>query len=97
MGRLERNAKTYSHSRYTTAPYKLSTKLKEKQDSTEIGTDYEHQKAKDYLTRQYKNSKELSTTKMTASKHSCKVLHQYNPLFLVEGDQETKTGQKRSW
>jgi hypothetical protein len=52
-----------------------------KKDSLEIGIDYEHQKAKDYLTQQHRNSSNSSlTTKMIAIKHSCKFLHQLNPL-----------------
>jgi hypothetical protein len=66
-----------------------------KKDSVEVGTDYEHQRAKEYLTQQHRNSNNSSiTTKIIASKHSCKVLHQLNPLFHVEGDQENKTCQE---
>jgi hypothetical protein len=53
-----------------------------KADSFETG---EHPKAKDYLT-QHRSSKNSSiTTKITASKHSCKVLHQQNPLTIPCG------------
>jgi hypothetical protein len=60
---------------------------------------YEHQKAKDYLTKQHRNSKNSSiTTKMMAAKHFGKVLHQKNPL-LVEGEQKIKQelGQEAGW
>jgi hypothetical protein len=58
-----------------------------KEDSTEVGNDYKHQKAKDYLTQQHRKSKNSSiTTKTIALKHSCKVLNQLNPLFPVEGN-----------
>jgi hypothetical protein len=71
--------------------------LKQKEDSIEVSTDYEHQRAKDYLTQQHRNSNNSSIrTKMIASKHSCKVLHQQNPesRIPVEGDQENKAGQE---
>jgi flagellar biogenesis protein FliO len=32
----------------------LNKKLKKKEDSLEVGTDYEHQRAKDYLTQELK-------------------------------------------
>jgi hypothetical protein len=67
--------------------------LKKKEESVEIGVDYEHQKAKDYLTQRHRSSNNSSIAiKIIAYKHSCKVLHQQNPLlFPVEGDQENKT------
>jgi hypothetical protein len=46
--------------------------LKKKEESVKIGTDYEHQRAKDYLTQQHRNSNNSSIRKMIASKHSCK-------------------------
>jgi hypothetical protein len=56
--------------------------LKKKKDSVGIGTDYEHQKAKDYLMQQHRNSENSSiTTKTTASEHSCKVSHQQNQQY----------------
>jgi hypothetical protein len=33
---------------------------------------------------------------MTASKRSCKALHQQNSLTIVEGDKKTKTDKKTS-
>jgi hypothetical protein len=53
---------------------------KKEDDSVEGGTDYEHQRAKDYVTQQHRNSNNSSITKLIASKHSCQVLHQQNPL-----------------
>jgi hypothetical protein len=64
---------------------KKKTKKKQKKNrknegSVEVGTDYEHQGAKNYLTQQHRNSNNSSIgTKMIASTHSCKVLHQQNP------------------
>jgi hypothetical protein len=56
-------------------------KWKRKENSVEVGTDYEKQRAKDYLTHQHRNSNNFSIrTKIIVSKHSCKVLHQENPL-----------------
>jgi hypothetical protein len=37
------------------------------------------------------------TTKIIASKYSSTVLYQQNPLFPVEGDQETKVGKKKKF
>jgi hypothetical protein len=43
-----------------------------KEDSVEVGTDLEHQRAKEYLTQQHRKSNNSSiTTKIIASKHSC--------------------------
>jgi hypothetical protein len=39
--------------------------------------------------------KSSKTTKITASKHSCKVLRQQTPLFPVEGDRKSETGKKK--
>jgi hypothetical protein len=59
---------------------------RKKEDSVETGADYEHPKAKYYLTQLYRNSKNSLITKiMTASQHSCKVLHQENPLTIPCG------------
>jgi hypothetical protein len=73
----------------------LGKLLKKKVDSVEIGTDYKRQSGKDYLTQEQGNSKYSSiTTKMTASKHPCKVSHQQKPLTIPCGRrQETKRGQ----
>jgi hypothetical protein len=61
----------------------------ERRDAVENGADYEDQQARDYLMQQHRNSKISSiTTKVTASKHSCKDLHQQNSLPL-ESDQKT--------
>jgi hypothetical protein len=60
-------------------------------DSVEICISYEHQKAKDYLTQQHMNSSNSTIiTKMIAFKHSCKVLHQQNPLTIPCGRQLNK-------
>jgi hypothetical protein len=57
----------------------------------ETATDYEHQKAKEYLTGRHKGSKNSPITiKMTALKHICKVLHQQNPLAIPCGEQTKK-------
>jgi predicted Zn-dependent protease len=42
--------KMRTHSRQTTALYQLNKKSKKKEDPVEVGTDYENQRAKDYLT-----------------------------------------------
>jgi hypothetical protein len=65
--------------------------------SIEMGTNYEHLRTKYCLAQHHRNSNNSSiTAKMIASKHSFKVLHQQNPLFPVEGDQENtcKAGQE---
>jgi hypothetical protein len=47
----------------------IKQKSKEKEDSAEIGTDYEHQRANDYLTQQPRASNNFSIgTKTIASK-----------------------------
>jgi hypothetical protein len=62
-------------------PILIKQKIEEKEDSVEVGTYYEHQRAQMYLPQQHRNSNNVSiTTKMIASKYSCKVLHQWNPL-----------------
>jgi hypothetical protein len=67
--------------------------LKKKEVSVEIGTDYEHQRAKYYLTQKLK---ELFNN----NEKDCILifLQGLSPAestdFPVEGDQETKTGQK---
>jgi hypothetical protein len=38
-------------------PMFIEQKVEEKENTVEIGIDYEHQKAKDYLTQQHMNSK----------------------------------------
>jgi hypothetical protein len=84
IGTQHQNIQT--HSRHVTALYQLNKKSKKKEDSVEVGTDCEHQRAKDYLTQQHRNSRNSSiTTKIIASKHSCKVLHQQNPLTIPCG------------
>jgi hypothetical protein len=61
----------------------INKKIEEKEDSVESCTDYEHQKANDYLTQQHRTSNNSSiATKLIASKHSCKVLHHQNPLTI---------------
>jgi hypothetical protein len=56
------------HSRHMTALYQLNKKSKKREHSVEVGTNYEHQRAKDYLTQQHRNSNSSSiTTKMIAS------------------------------
>jgi hypothetical protein len=61
-------------------PVLIKQKIEEGKDSVEVGTDYEHQRAKDYLTQQHRNSNNSSiTTKMIAFKQTCKVLNQQNP------------------
>jgi hypothetical protein len=78
------NVKT--HSTHTTALYSLNKKPMKQEDSTEISTNHERQKAKDYLTQQHRNSKNSSiTTKIIASKYSFKALHQQNPLSIPCG------------
>jgi hypothetical protein len=52
-------------------PISIKQKIQAKEDSEEI-TDYEHKKAKDYLTQEHNSL----ITEMIASKHSSKVLHQ---------------------
>jgi hypothetical protein len=44
-------------------PILIKQQIEEKEDSVESGTDYEHQKAKDCLTQQHRNSKNSSITK----------------------------------
>jgi hypothetical protein len=56
--------------------------LKKIEDSIEVDTNYEHQKAKDYLTQQHRNSKNSSITK----KNCIQTFLQ----GLVEGDQKIK-------
>jgi hypothetical protein len=54
-------------------PIITKQKIEEKEDSVENDTDHEQQQARDYVMQQHRNSKNSSiTTKMTASKHSCK-------------------------
>jgi hypothetical protein len=69
----------------TLKTYDCPILIKQK-DSVDVGTDYEHQRAKDYLTQQHKNPINSSIrTKIIASKHSCKVLHQWNSLIIPCG------------
>jgi hypothetical protein len=49
MGRLERNTRTHTLKAYD-CPILIRQIEGKKEDSTELGTDYEHQKAKDYKT-----------------------------------------------
>jgi hypothetical protein len=66
--------------------YDCSTPIKQK--SREVGNYeyYEHQRAKDYLKLQHRNSNNSPITpKLIASEHSCKVLHQQNPLTIPCG------------
>jgi hypothetical protein len=56
--------------------------MKKKENSVGVGTNYEHQRAKDYLTQE---QKQLNNNKKIASKHSCKALHQQNPLTIPCG------------
>jgi hypothetical protein len=56
--------------------------LKKKEDLIEVGNVYEHQTAKDYSTQELNSS---VATKMIAIKHSCKFLHQENPLTIPCG------------
>jgi hypothetical protein len=72
-------------------PILIKQNIEEKEDSVEIGIDYEHQKAKDYIIQQHRNSSNSSiTTKMIAFKNSCKVLHQQNPLTIPRGKRPRK-------
>jgi hypothetical protein len=62
-------------------PIIIKQKLRKKEDSVENGSNYEHLQAREYLMQKHRNSKNSSiTTNMTAFKHSCKDLHQENPL-----------------
>jgi hypothetical protein len=72
-------------------PILCEQKIEEKRRLLEVGTDYKHQRAKDYLTQQHTNSNNSSTTtKMIASKHSCKVLHQQNRVTIPCGRRPSK-------
>jgi hypothetical protein len=71
--------KTYDY------PILIKQKSKKKEDTLEVGTDYEHQRAKDYLTQELKQLLNNKKKKKIASKHSCKVLHQQNPLTIPCG------------
>jgi hypothetical protein len=66
VGQQRQNIQTHSYD----CPTLIKQKVGEKEDSVEIGTDYKHQRAKDYLTQQHGNSNNSS---ITTSKHSCKV------------------------
>jgi hypothetical protein len=48
----------------------IKQKSKKKEDSVEVGTDYEQQRAKENFVQQHRNSKQL------LNNNSCKVLHQ---------------------
>jgi hypothetical protein len=78
-------------------PIFIKQKSKKREDSVEVGTDYEHQRAKDYLTQQHRNSNNSSIgTKMIAFKYSCKVLHQQNSLTIPCGRRPRKLNQSRN-
>jgi hypothetical protein len=71
-------------------PILIKQKSKKK-DPIEYSTDYKHQRAKDYITQQQRNSNNSSIiTKMIASKHSCMLLHQQNTLTIPCGRQPRK-------
>jgi hypothetical protein len=72
--------------------------LRKKEDSIEVGTNYEHQRAKDYLTQKQRISNNSSiTTRMIASKHPRKVLHQQNPLTIPCGRKPRKLNRSRNF
>jgi hypothetical protein len=64
--------------------------LKKKGDSVEVSTDYEHQRAKHYLTQELKQLLNNTTTKMIASKH------QQNPLTIPCGRRPRKLNWSRN-
>jgi hypothetical protein len=72
------------------SPIKLNKKLKKKVYSIEIGTNYEHQKAKDYLPQHRSSNNSSITAKMTASNNSCRELHQQKPLTIPCGRRPRK-------
>jgi hypothetical protein len=75
------------HKRILTAYYS-SKELKKREDSIENVTHYEHPQVKFYLTQQHWSSGNSSiSTKTTASIHTCKELHQTNPLIITFGKQ----------
>jgi hypothetical protein len=52
-------------------PILIKQKIEKKEDSVKVGTDYEQQRAKDYLTQEHRNSNNSSIrTKMITSKLS---------------------------
>jgi hypothetical protein len=78
-------------------PILIKQNIKEKEDSVEVGTDYKHQRAKHYLPQQHRNSNNSSIgTIIIASKHSCKVLHQQNPLTIPCGRRPRKSNMSRN-
>jgi hypothetical protein len=78
-------------------PILIKQKLKKMEDSIEVGTNYEHQRAKDYLIQQHRISNNSSiTTEMTAYKRSCMVLHQQNPLPIPCGRTARKSNRSRN-
>jgi hypothetical protein len=88
VGTQHQNIQT--HSRHA-GPILIEQKSKKEEDPVEFGTDYEHRSTKDYITQQHRNSSNSSiTTTVIASKHSCKVLHQQNPLTVPCGRRPRK-------
>jgi hypothetical protein len=67
-------------------PILIKQNIEEKEYTVETGTACEHPKAKYYFTLKHWNLKNFSlTTKVTASKHFCKVLYQHNPQTIPCG------------
>jgi hypothetical protein len=70
----------------TEAAAKFFNNTIQNRNSAENDADYEHSQAGDYLTQQRRNSKNsVTTTKMIASKHSCKDLQGHNLLIIPFG------------
>jgi hypothetical protein len=60
--------------------YKINLKLKKNEDSVEIGIDYEHQKAKDYLTQELNAL--LNNNQNDCIQTFLQGLNQQNPLTI---------------
>jgi hypothetical protein len=69
-------------------PPTIKKKWNKKEGAIQNGAYYEHPQTRDYLMQQHRNSKISMTTKVAASKHSCKDLHQQNSLIIPSGKRQ---------